>query len=112
MYCDKYITTQKKLQKLLKQSSLYQEQPQIDSAGEQKDKKIKEIAPLKKSYRVYSFLFEDGTEYLIYTSSKKEGCQAIGKSLSSLKRKKLVAKKFFLSIYLEQENGIMHHYKI
>ncbi|EME8125088.1 hypothetical protein MYF49_002745 [Enterococcus faecium] len=108
LYCEKYIKINKELKKISDEIYLYQEKNQIDYDENQRDKKLKEIEQPKKSYRVYSFLFEDETEYLIYTSSKKEGCQVIGKPLSSLKRQKLVSKKFFSSICLEQENGIVH----
>lgn len=108
LYCENYLTINKKLQKLLKEISLYEENHQINFDGRQTDTNLKESEPPKKIYKIYSFLFEDGSEYLIYTSSKKEGCQAVKKPLSSLMRQKLVSKKFFPSIYLEQENGRVH----
>ncbi|HHD1574485.1 TPA: hypothetical protein ACN1M8_002161 [Enterococcus faecium] len=108
LYCENYRTINKKLQKLLKEISLYEEKHQINFDRRQTDKNINESEQSKKNYKIYSFLFEDGSEYLIYTSSKKEGCQTVGKSLSSLVRQKLVSKKFFPSIYLEQENGRVH----
>ena len=108
LYCENYLTINKKLQKLLKEISLYEENHQINFDGRQTDKNINESEQPKRIYKIHSFLFEDGSEYLIYTSSKKEGCQTVGKHLSSLMRQKLVSKKFYSSIYLERENGRVH----
>lgn len=108
LYCENYLTINKKLQKLLKEISLYEEKHQISFDGRETNKNIKEDEQPKKIYKIYSFLFEDGSEYLIYTSSKKEGCQTVKKPLSSLIRQKLVSKNFYHSIYIEQENGMVN----
>ncbi|MEC3942707.1 hypothetical protein [Enterococcus mundtii] len=107
LYCEKYQEIQDKLQPMVKQLMEYEKTHEVKQPVIQQLAAVpkKEKAKSKKVYQVYSLLFKDGSEYLVYTFAQETGCRLLGRQISELSKAVPISKDYYSSIYLEQEDG-------
>lgn len=105
LYCEKYRKIKNKLQPMLKQLTQYEQTHEVKHPVIQQLAAVSKKEKPKRVYQVYSLLFKDGSEYLVYTFSQEAGCRLLGRQLSELSKGVPITKAYYSSIYLEQEDG-------
>lgn len=104
-YCEEFRKNKKQLESIMQRLTKYEQIHEVKKPDIQKVTAISKNEKTKRRYQVYSLLFKDGAEYLVYTFSEEAGCRLLGRKFSELRKAIPIASTYYFSIYLEQEDG-------